>query len=380
MKSIEKLRDKLCAQWLSADHREQRLLSDFDWPLSLNIGKPPPQLLFKQSTKVQRHLTEWRQQKIGRVEWLSVKYQSATQPIDIPSVWLFNNTEEWILACGDMSIKTEFNLLSQIIKQVDPMFHQLIIRHRSLWSGKNGDQQNNIIQCCQLAMQLEQGIAMQLPLRALSIEGIDSKFLENQRALLTQLLNIRFNGALQGKTLEDFLGATETGEHWLLVKPLADDLLPFELLRLRASELSKIKLPVKNLLIVENEQCHHLLPKLENTIAILGGGLNLSWLKNSNFNDKNIFYWGDIDTWGLKMLAIARQHQPHLKPILMDADTYNKHQQFSVPEPTNAGLGCPKELTQKEKGLYRILLKSDNGRLEQERLSPKVIQSICLIS
>ena len=374
MKSPEILRNKLCAQWFSADLREQRLLRDFNWPIHLVIGKPAPQILTNDPTKIQQHLLRWRKQKLGRVEWLSVKYKSATKAIDIPSSWLLASADEWVLACADVSIKAEFNLLSQIIKQIDPIFHQFIVRHRSLWSNKGNDQQETIVQCCRLAMTLKFGMANGLPLRALSIEGIDSKFLENQRGLITQLLNIRFSGALQVNDLEEFLGATHKGNHWLLIKPLSDGMLPFELLRLRSSELAEINLPANNLLIIENEQCHHLLPKLENTIAILGGGLDLSWMKNKAFKDKNIFYWGDLDTWGFKMLAIARHHQPKLKPILMDYTTYHQYMQFAVPEPINAGSECPKELTIKEAELYKKLLNSDNGRLEQERLPAKEIQ------
>jgi len=374
MKSPEELRNKLRSQWLSGDHREQRMLSNIDWPLRLSIGKPAAKTFSNQLSKVKQHLTQWRQQKLGRVEWSSVKYQSATSPVDIPISWLIESPDDWVLACADLSITTEFNLLSQIIKQVDPMFHQLIVRHRSLWSNKNNNEQESIIQCCHLAMRLESGMAMQLPLRALPIEGIDSKFFEIHQGLITRLLNIRFSGALHEQNLEGFLGASETGDHWLLIKPLANDLLPFELIRLRASELSRTKLPASNLLIIENEQCHYLLPKLKNTIAILGSGLNLSWLSNADFNKKNIFYWGDIDTWGLRMLAMARQYQPHLKPILMDFETYHQHIKLAVLEPKNAGSDSPRGLTREESDLYQILLETDLGRLEQERLSSKVIE------
>ena len=226
-------------------------------------------------------------------------------------------------------------------------------------------------------MKLQADIAQGIPLRSLSFEGYDSKFVEQNRRLLTQLLNIRFNIALNESQLENFLGASEKGDHWLLLKPLAKGLLPFELLRLRASELAQIKLPAQNLIIVENEQCHHQLPELKNTLAILGSGLNLVWLANVHFKTKNIIYWGDIDSWGLKMLAMARQHQPNLLPLLMELATFNKYRRFTVPEPTHAGEDSPDGLTPTEAELYQTLLESTNGRLEQERIAIEDVKS-CL--
>ena len=134
-------------------------------------------------------------------------------------------------------------------------------------------------------------------------------------------------------------------------------------------------MPAKNIVIVENEQCHHLLPNLDNTVAILGAGLNLIWMANAHFNDKQIIYWGDIDTWGLKMLAMARHYQPQLRPLLMDTETFDQYSRYAVPEPTVAGSDCPLGLNQHERLLYEKLLQSYKGRLEQERLPAAMVKS-----
>jgi hypothetical protein len=377
MKSVQQLSHKLATQWLSADHREQRMLSGFDWPLRLAIGKPSAKMFTGQSLQVQQHLADWRKQKIGRVEWISVKYQSASVPVDMPVCWLIDTVDEWIAASGAPQVKMEFEQVFSVLQQIDPIFHHLIVRHRSLWANKNNLNDETLVRCCQLAMRLESGMAMGRPLRAVSIAGFDSKFLENQRGLLSQLLNIRFAGVLKNQNLEEFLGASEKGEHWLLLKPLARGMVPFQQLRIRASELAQIGLPAQNLIIVENEQCHHQLPEIENTLAILGGGLNLVWLANPHFKTKKIIYWGDIDSWGLKMLAIARHHQPNLQPLLMDLTTFNQYQRFAVPEPSHAGFTSPAGLTETEAELYQILLKSTRGRLEQEYIATEAVKT-CL--
>ena len=202
-----------------------------------------------------------------------------------------------------------------------------------------------------------------------------SKFLETYRNLLIKLLNVRYD--TQIISLEQFLDAAEDKKQWLLLIPLSDNLLPYQQLRLRASELATLKLPGSHLLIIENEQCRYHLPSLDNTIAILGAGLNLSWMSNPDFQHKEIAYWGDIDTWGLKMLAMARQAQPKLKALLMSQSLFQKHQQFAVPEPQSAGECTPQPLTEDESQLYQHLIqlsahathassKSKKNRLEQE--------------
>jgi hypothetical protein len=62
---------------------------------------------------------------------------------------------------------------------------------------------------------------------------------------------------------------------------------------------------------------------LPNTIAVLGSGLNLEWMNATWLKDRRIAYWGDIDTWGLVMLAAARRRQPHLEPLLMDRELFD---------------------------------------------------------
>lgn len=91
-----------------------------------------------------------------------------------------------------------------------------------------------------------------------------------------------------------------------LVVPLQPELLPFKRLRLTTSELAETPLPASRLLVVENEQCVHLLPEvLPDTLAVLGSGLDLQWLVSAHLAGKQIAYWGDMDIWGLLMLARA---------------------------------------------------------------------------
>jgi hypothetical protein len=82
-----------------------------------------------------------------------------------------------------------------------------------------------------------------------------------------------------------------------------------------------------------------------------------------------VAYWGDIDTWGLAMLATARSHLPHLHALLMDRATFDAHRPMAVPEPTHAQLPLAGRLLPDEIAFDQTLRTLTAGRLEQEFLS-----------
>lgn len=240
-----------------------------------------------------------------------------------------------------------------------------------LWQGTPLDQ---VAAATRIALQLTPGCAQGRPLRALAVAGNDSKFFERHAALLTALLDERFEGEASRQGLSDFLGAQPEGEHWLLVAPLAPGLLPFARQRVPASELQSTPLSASHILLVENERCLHLLPQpLAGTIAILGAGLNLGWLAAPWLQERRVAYWGDIDTWGLQMLAQARQHLPQLTALLMDRTTFDTHQTQAVAEPVPCDPPSSASLHAPERALDAHLRGLAAGRLEQEFITPAAV-------
>jgi hypothetical protein len=363
MKSPELLRQKLQRQWKNRELRENRLLGSDQWPLTIAIGKPSPREITHHISAVRRHIENWRNIKGGEVIWQLVNFRSTAEAVQLPISWQLNCADEWVEAIANKSIQQEFLLLSTVIKHTNPLFHPTIICQRQQLLSKGAEE---IIQACEVAQQLTPNCADGRPLRALSIAGCDSKFFERNRSLLTKLLKIRFDPQALEQGLESFLGAQDESEHWLLVAPLETGLLPFSQQRVRSSELVKIALPGRHLLIVENERSLYQLPMLPGTIAILGAGLNLSWLKARWISDKNVAYWGDIDTWGLTMLATVRDHQPTVTALLMEQKLFDECHQYTVSEAVTANQSAPSMLTEQEQQLYLYLIKLNKGRLEQE--------------
>ena len=371
MKSPADLAYRLARQWHNANLREQRLLKPDSWPLTLSIGKPGPDAIRNRLEHVREHLERWRRVQTGRVHWQPVRFQSAAESITVPVNWELNSPSEWVQATGDPEVRREYQILGRLVPELDPRFHPLVIRRRSVILDKP---EAEVIRCGQLALQLAPGWAQGKPLRALPLAGIDSKFFERNRQLITHMLDAVFNGQASESGLEAFLGAEDEGHHWLLIVDLDGRLLPFTQLRVRARELQTTPLPGHRLLLVENERCLHQLPQTPNTIAVLGSGLNLSWLRGNWLANKRIAYWGDLDTWGLCMLARAREYLPRLTPLLMDQATFDSHaEDRAVNEPHPGPPEAPGALKPAESQLYSHLLAAENGRLEQEFLPPELV-------
>ena len=373
MKLPEELARRLARQWANPDLREARLLRSDAWPVRLSIGKPAAGEMRNGPGAIRNHISAWQDVSTGRVEWQTVRYRDLAEQVAVPVAWELFKPSEWIKATADNDIRSEFERLSHIIGEIDPMFHSFMIRQRHLITHTPP---NEIISAARNAMILQPGMACGAPLRALPLPGIDSKFFERNRTLMTRLLDIRFNGAVTDMGLEVFLDAAPQSDQWLLVIDLDGNLLPFRQMRLRDNELTEKPLPGSRVLIVENEQCRHVLPEVSDCVAILGAGLNLTWMKAGWLTHRQIAYWGDIDTWGLTMLAKAREMQPGLTPLLMTPAIFESYgSNNAVSEPVSASDQVPAQLSATEALLYKTLLATEKGRLEQEFLPLSVVQS-----
>lgn len=368
MKSPIELASRLARQWENPDLREARLIGDADWPVRISIGRPTAQMVAEDWQKVAQHIKKWKAVTTGKVIWVAAAFRATREPISIPIFWEISSASEWVEAAASRSVTTEHLILTRILSSGDPLFHSLFVRQRSLWNEKPLPE---ILKAAELASLLEPTCAHGAPLRALSLAGIDSKFFERHRGLMIRLLDLRFDGEATRQGLETFLDAWQELDHWLLVVDLDGGILPFFEQRVRSSELLKAELRIRHLLIVENERCLHLLPRAQpGTLVVLGAGNNLRWLAAPWVQRANVVYWGDIDTWGLTLLASARSMVPCLTALLMSQNDFEKYaENHAVTESVIARSSPPDSLTTPEKALYNHLLTCERGRLEQEFFS-----------
>jgi hypothetical protein len=93
-----------------------------------------------------------------------------------------------------------------------------------------------------------------------------------------------------------------------------------------------------------------------------------------------VMYWGDIDTHGFSILALARKVLGNVTSILMDEATLHAHLDRCVPEPSRTPNADRSALTAAECAVYAGLLEDTWGkslRLEQERIGwPYVLDQL----
>lgn len=207
---------------------------------------------------------------------------------------------------------------------------------------------------------------------------LSTKFIETHQGILDTLLSLLCPDALDetGQSFAERWGFRSKPRHFfrlrLLDPALAAKLAGLRTLTLDLDQLRQLPLPGGRVLIVENEMTFLTLPALPDTLAIWGQGNQalvlgrIEWLQ-----DRALYYWGDIDTSGLRILANLRQGIPQLKALWMDRATLERHRQLlqSVQADLRA---LPEHLNAEELLLY-LYLREHRLRLEQEHIPQALV-------
>lgn len=219
-------------------------------------------------------------------------------------------------------------------------------------------------------------------LRQVDVPGVDSKFIESNRGVLAEWLDLTLpveaidataSGVAQFAHRYGFLDKPDR-LRFRLLDPNLPSLPGCESLTditLDAVSFATLALPVLRVFITENETNFLAFPPVTKAIVIFGAGYGWEALARADWLQRcDLHYWGDIDTHGFAILDRLRRHFPHAASFLMDRETLLTHRLHwgEEPEPARHDLSC---LTKEEAVLYdelrfdRIQLKL---RLEQERI------------
>jgi hypothetical protein len=211
----------------------------------------------------------------------------------------------------------------------------------------------------------------------------DTKFIEQNRALLRELLDLILPSDAVNRdapTFEERFGLRQP-ESLVRVRFLdraiaARYLSGVEDLAVSAGELSRMGFPeVAVVIIVENKASFAnldvllSLPEIPSALAVFGSGFATLAFKECRWMcQRRVLYWGDIDTQGLRILASLRKAFPNAESILMDNETFDRFPGFRSTSPPDSP-GAPTGLTLAEQGLYtRLAGMAAGNRLEQERI------------
>lgn len=144
--------------------------------------------------------------------------------------------------------------------------------------------------------------------------------------------------------------------------------LPFFDISTPISEFRQLRLESHRFFITENLMNFLTLPAQNNGLALFGSGYAIQSLKSVAWLSQcPIFYWGDLDSDGFKILSQLRSHFPQTISIMMDIKTFETFQEFAVTDSSGGTVTLP-YLTAEEQTLYAYL-SLHRKRLEQEHIS-----------
>lgn len=224
-------------------------------------------------------------------------------------------------------------------------------------------------------------------LRQLEIPGIDTKFIETHRDILTRLLTAvikpeAVNQEAKGKhAFEHRFGfRCKPARIRLRILDPALSVMGLTDLEIPEDQFRKLNLKPDTVFVVENEITGLAFPPFPRGIVIIGLGYGLSVLShvpwiNTGLNNLCVWYWGDLDTHGFAMLNRIRHYLPETRSFLMDEATLFAHKAFWGNEPSPTSRDLPL-LTPDEAKVYHSLGQNkyaQNLRLEQERISYSLV-------
>jgi hypothetical protein len=224
-----------------------------------------------------------------------------------------------------------------------------------------------------------------LYLRQIDLPGVHSKFIERHRALLGELLE-RILPAQAIAADAPGGGVTKFEQRYgLRGKPvlirfrlLDGDLHGLTDLSVPAAQFASLALPQKRVFITENEINFLAFPPVPDSLAIFGAGYGFEPLAAARWlRERDIYYWGDIDTHGFAILDQLRGRFPQARSLMMDRATLIAHRLLWGREdtPTQRELS---RLQPDEASLYDDLRQDRIApalRLEQERIGYAWVQA-----
>ncbi|MEE4639392.1 MAG: Wadjet anti-phage system protein JetD domain-containing protein [Wenzhouxiangella sp.] len=217
-------------------------------------------------------------------------------------------------------------------------------------------------------------------LRQLDIPGVDTKFIESRRGLISELLDAVLPAQAVDSSTTGVAGFNRRYglasrpvmvrfrilDPTLALKGLTDLAVP-------AEEFAALDLDVEQVFITENEINGLAFPAHPRAIVVFGLGYGLdrlagmAWLARAR-----CWYWGDIDTHGFAILNRLRAHLPAARSFLMDRATLDAHRELWGCEPEDRRFrGELPRLDSSEQSLYQALRNDVLApclRLEQERV------------
>ena len=358
-------------EWLIGDAGENQ------WPLEVPLGIPTEQAALRQVDGVRAWVGAWQGwqantvQTSGTLYWCERRWK-ALGVQRLPEKLALGGPEEVAMWIGESARWERAQSRYRTLTARWPVLAQPLPRYFDVLADYSDADFHRLAEMLDWIANHRQS---DLYPRQLPVSGLDSKWLDGRKGLLTDLV-----AAIQEDSSSelDFYQRCGLKAPPLLVRMRVLD----QALRARVGgvgditapveDLAGLNLPVSHVFIVENLQTGLAMSDMPGAVVFMRLGYNVDvlarfpWLACAK-----CIYWGDLDTHGFAILHRARSYIPELQSVLMDEDTLLRHKALWVDESAQHPATELTLLTEQEQQLYRDLKQQrwgQNVRLEQERI------------
>jgi len=306
--------------------------SEVFFPLPVRFGKPSPTAHLNDLT---RDFTALRLASAAlgfRVVWEPRKtIRWHTQ--DFPETAFYDDERAYLAGIGRSREAAAFKQNLELSRTICPELEQWIATHPML-VVENDQDWPDVLKVCRYYVDNPQPhlYPRQLPI------GIHSKFVDWHHDILRSTLDY-----LLGERINATAKSFEERYHLLRAEPqvrfrfLDEELqklagFPVSDVALPRSTFQTLTIPAATCLVVENRMIFLTLPQLPNTVVILGDGKAAALLDGTEwFTRCRLFYWGDIDDSGFRILSSLRAAGHLFESILMDLHTWEEFEYLAHP-------------------------------------------------
>jgi len=353
-------------EWLIGDTGESQ------WPLEVALGAPTEQAALRQVDGVRAWVSAWQGwQGVGTLSWCERRWK-ALGVQRLPEKLALRGPEDVAMWIGESARWERAQSRYRALIARWPVLAQQLPRYFDVLADYNDADYQRLTETLDWIASHPNS---NLYPRQLPVSGLDSKWLDGRKGLLTDLV-----AAIQEDSSSDLDFYQRCG---LKAPPLLVRMRVLDQ-SLRAhvggvgditapvDDLAGISWPVSHVFIVENLQTGLAISDMPGAVVFMRLGYNvdvlarLPWLARAR-----CMYWGDLDTHGFAILHRARSYIPELQSVLMDEETLLRHKTLWVDEAAQHSAAELTLLTEEEQQLYRDLKLQrwgQNVRLEQERI------------
>ena len=367
------------------------------WPWVVPLGRPTERDVLTDARSVLAWRDAWVDAKVlgdfevetDVIAWRAIGTQ--TVPVRV----LFVNTKAIAKVAGLLPLWTQVVTRAKRFVALWPGIEEAMVREWAMLADWSDDA---VLALERVLTWFVDHPKSGLYLRQLPIEGVDTKWFTEPRKKVVQRLLVAIREAKESVPLmaesSEALDPDTTFETVCGLKPLlklirgrlldeVDQKVFYGLsdLSLPLDEWAQLPLYPEIVFISENLQTGLAFEAHPKSVVFFGLGAGVTqlaaipWVRTAR-----IIYWGDVDTYGLEILAHLRSVLPQTESVMMNRQTLEAFRGLAVAENRQASGAHVEHLRENEREVFDALKVGDLARLrlEQERIPWSVARETLL--